>query len=414
VLTVDGLERQAHHDDVEARVADLMGSINATTAELVGVIADVIENETWNIAAGIRSPEHWVTWQCGVSQARAESLVRVARRRTELPESSALFDDGRITEDTMAAIARRAPAARDAEIADQVHRMLYSQVDRMLRTMPRDDPPKPPEEPRPDTVTFGAREGDRWVLHANLSIDQGLIVEKALTVGRSQVFREKHPDATNELFIARDVDWADGLIRAAELALRQSSVVNGREHRPSDRVQVMYHYDVAQVRLNPHLGDVLPDSLRRYLLCDADIRAVIESNGVLSEIASKLRTVDDKMRAFIEERDGGCIVCGQKRWLHIHHLQHWEEGGPTASWNLCALCPVHHRIHHLGLLEIRGSPSSPEGLRVFNHMGRELTAIERGITGSASIRGEPYAHPSGEKIDWRDFHWNTLDDADLN
>src|SRR4051812_11212975 len=112
------------HERVEARVAELMGMVNVATAELVAVIADVLDDETWGIAGGIKSPEHWVTWQCGVSHAHAESLVRMARRRSELPQLVELFDSGQITEDVMAAIARRAPAERDAEIAERVPQLL--------------------------------------------------------------------------------------------------------------------------------------------------------------------------------------------------------------------------------------------------------------------------------------------------
>jgi hypothetical protein len=417
VLVMDPLERVARHDAAEARVAELMGTINAAMAALVDVIGEVLDEGVWETAGGIRSPEHWVGWQCGVSGKHAGRLVRMARRRGELPESMALFREGRVTEDVFAAIAARAPAARDAEIAVQAHRMLFGQVDRMLRTMPRDEPPPGPErEERPATVSFGAREGDRWVLHADLPLEDGLVLEKALTVGRSQVFRERYPDAPSETFI-RDVTWADGLQRAAELALRQAAVVNGRQHRPSDRLQVWMHLDVADVRANPHLGPVVPDVLRRYLLCDADVRAVVESDGVLAKVSDRVRTVDDKLRAFVEHRDGGCAVpgCEQTRWLHIHHLHHWEDGGPTASWNLCALCPMHHRLHHRGLLEIRGSPHSPEGLRFFTAKGREIAAVQRPATvlPDQSDAGA-YVHPSGEQVAWDDFHWQTLDGADLN
>ena len=129
------------HDEVEARVAELMGTINLATAELVGVIAEVVEHETLAAAAGIKSPEHWVTWQCGVSPGRAAALVRTARRLNELPLTAAVFDSGQLSEDSMAAIARRAPAERDQEVAEQAALMLHSQIERLLRTMP--EPEKP-------------------------------------------------------------------------------------------------------------------------------------------------------------------------------------------------------------------------------------------------------------------------------
>ena len=394
--SVDPLEQVARHDRVEARLAELMGSINASTAELVRVIADVVENETWRTAGGIKSPEHWVTWQCGVSHARAVALVQMAARRAELPASCGLFDEGRISEDVMAAIARRVPAARDVEVAAQVPQLLYSQVDRLLRSMPKPEPATPVEPPE-DRVTFGS-DGVRWKLHADLPADEGALVEKALTAARSQVFFERHPDA--EVENRSEVSWADG-----------------REHRPAERHQLLFHYDVTERRANPHLGAALPDAVRRYVTCDADVRVVVEAGGVPVEFSSKLRVPDDKLRAVIEQRDGGCRVpgCEQRRWLQIHHLWHWEDGGPTAPSNLCALCPAHHRAHHHGQLDIRGSPTRPDGLRFFDQNGRELKAIPRSPrAGPVLSHAPPYVHPSGERVNWHWLDWNQLDDAALN
>jgi len=411
VLVVDASEVQARHDRAEARVAELMGVINAATSELVDVIGDVVESGVWETAAGIKSAEHWVTWQCGVSHARAESWVRMGRRRRELPESTALFRSAQLSEDSMAAIARRAPAARDHEVAGLVPKMLFSQVDKLLRTMPRRDEPE--LEPEQDRVTFGS-DGVRWKLHANIPADLGAVVEKAMTAARSQVFHERHPDA--EVENRSEVSWVDGLVRAAELALQHVDG-GGSERRPADRYQVWMHLDASDGSARWHLGSLLPDTMRRYLLCDCDLRAVIESDGMLSALSSRIRTVDDKMRAFVEDRDGGCRVpgCEQRRWLQIHHLWHWEDGGPTVSWNLCALCPMHHRLHHAGRLRIEGTPNTRDGLRFYDHKGREIAArAGPPRTGPLPPAAAPYVHPPGEAVDWHWVEWKALDDPEPN
>src|SRR5437868_4321449 len=96
----DPLEIEGEHDAAETRIAELMGTINVATGELVGVIADVLERGIWETAAGLKSIEHWVTWQCGVSHARAEALVKMARRRADLPLTTAVFVSGQLSEDT--------------------------------------------------------------------------------------------------------------------------------------------------------------------------------------------------------------------------------------------------------------------------------------------------------------------------
>ena len=400
------------HDRVEARVAELMGTINLATAELVGVLADVVENETWSLAGGIRSAEHWVAWQCGVSPGRAAALVQTARRLHELPSTTALFEAGQLSEDSMATIARRAPAERDAEIATVAPHLLHSQLARMLKGLPR--PKEPDSEPVASTVDFGV-DGDRWRMSVNLPLDEGALVEKAMTAARSEVFHERHPEAEQETRDA-SVTWVDGLLRAAELALR--AVGGPATRRPADRYQVLLHIDVTDRTANFHLGSIVPDSIRRYIACDADVRALIEGNDVLAAMSSRLRTVDDRMRAFVENRDGGCRVpgCTQARWLHIHHIVHWEDGGRTESCNLCALCPLHHRLHHLGLLDIRGNPDTIDGLRFFDERGsRDRRPINHPARPTpAPPPPQPYEHPSGEHIDWRWFAWREPQERDLN
>ena len=367
------------HNEVERQLSALMGVLNSTTGQLVGVIADVVENETWAVG-GIRSVEHCVTWQLGVSPGRARDLVQMARRHDELPATAKLFEAGLITE--------------DGELAPM---MLHTQLTRALSALPRLEEPDGEPEPAKDVVTFGVA-GDRWKMRVDLSVDDGKVVEKALVESRPQVFHERHPDKPVEAVGVSSVDWSDGLVRAAELALQAAEGGANSKRRPADRYQVLIHMDLTDDTARWHMGDVLPDTVRRYLLCDADLRAVIESDGVLAAMTSRLRTVDHRMRAFVEHRDGGCVVpgCAQRRWLHIHHSHHWEDGGPTESANLCALCPLHHPLLHAGLLSIEASPDHPWGLRP-----PPPTPPDE----PPDPPPEPFRHPVGERVDWRFFGW---------
>jgi Domain of unknown function (DUF222) len=393
------------HAQIESRLGELMGIVNSTTAEIVSVIADVVEHERWAVS-GIRSAEHWVAWQCGVSPRRARDLVTMARRRAELPAMSRLFDAGLLTEDAVAAVARRAPSERDGEVAELAPMMLHTQLTRMLSSLPRPAPDDAAETPR-RIVTFGAT-GDRWRMRVDVPIDEGMVVERALVASRSQVFHERHPDESEETSWRSSIDWGDGLSRMAELALRAVDGGMDSNRRPADRFQVLVHVNLADGTTRWHMGDVVPDAMRRYLSCDADIRAVIESDGVLSAMTSRLRTVDDRMRAFVEHRDGGCVVpgCTQRRWLHIHHIDHWEDGGSTVSSNLCALCPLHHRLLHAGELVIEGNPDSRYGLVIRNGRGHELRPPPpRPPDEPPDPPPEPFRHPVGERVDWRFFGW---------
>src|SRR5690606_815945 len=134
----------------EGEAAAVMGTVNVAVARLVAALRVLVESDGW-VGPGVQSPEHWLTWKAGVARGRAEGLVRIARRAGELPACWALFEQGRLGEDAMVRIARHVPAARDGEVAALAPRLLISQLDRLLRSLPEqadglDRPPAPDPE----------------------------------------------------------------------------------------------------------------------------------------------------------------------------------------------------------------------------------------------------------------------------
>ena len=162
-------------------------------------------------------------------------------------------------------------------------------------------------------------------------------------------------------------------------------------------------------RAHLHHGPALPDTLRRYLSCDTRIRPVWETDGRPVSVGRTQRTVPERTRIVIEDRDRGCRTpgCPRTRWLHIHHIVHWEDGGPTDTTNLIALCPHHHRAHHHGLLGITGNADQPHGIQFTDQHGRPLKpnapptppGDPPGQTAPRlGIQPGHYHHPTGEPL----------------
>jgi len=137
-----------------------MGTVNPAVARLVTALVDLLAADGWQ-GAGIRSPEHWLTWKAGLSHSRAAGLVGIARRVSELPSCFALFAAGRLGEDAMVRIARRVPASRDAEIAALAPTLLIAQLDRLLRALP-EQPDGSTERPDPERTMRVRDSRDGW------------------------------------------------------------------------------------------------------------------------------------------------------------------------------------------------------------------------------------------------------------
>ena len=400
-------EKAAEAEAIELEIAQVCGVLNAATARLVRLIARVLETESWH-GWGIRSASHWVSWKCGVSPARARTLVLMARRLEELPETRAAFDEGELCEDQVAVVCRHAPAPVDDEVADLARAATVVQLRRVLGSYPFDhalkaDPTEPserevPEEPR--RMSFGTTDAGSWRLSAELPADEGALVERALVAARDELFAADKSE----------VEWADALVAMADRSLGSSL----RPHH--ERHTVLLHVDTgADGHL--HLGPGVADGIRRFIGCDARVRTVFEAGGLPVSVGRAFRTVPDRTRIVIEERDRGCRVpgCDRSRWLHIHHMRHWEDGGPTDTWNLIALCRRHHRLHHLGQLGIQGDADRPDGVLFTDARGRPLDPCGRpmlpGETLLVAARqlGVPdgaWTHPSGERFDAREVYFN--------
>ena len=188
-----------------------------------------------------------------------------------------------------------------------------------------------------------------------------------------------------------------------------------------------------------HLGIVLPDGQRRQILCDTRLRGIVHDGVTPVGIGRTTRIINRRLRRTIEHRDQGCAVPGCERTtnLDIHHIWHWEDGGPTETWNLITLCKHHHTTHHNGTLGIEGNADRPRhttpGVVFTNERGHRLDPVGTPITpydprsrefGEAArttpassaaaaaaaaaigIRPHTYTPPDGGRLDRWGFHLN--------
>jgi hypothetical protein len=334
----------------------------------------------------------------------------MARALGDLPATSRQFQAGSLGEDQTALIVRHTDAEHDAQVAELAPSLTVPQLRRVLPSVPREEPG--PADGKGDDNEAGERAGrcrrsvrfahgddGMWWCSVRLPSDQGALVEKAFEVGRDREFRLRHPDheRADHPGDPADVSWADGLLRLAQAGLDALDAAGGHRRPPGERTQVILH-----------LGPVLPTSIGDYLSCDASVRYLLLRHSHPVAMGRRERTVNPRLRTIIERRDGGCRVpgCDQVRWLHIHHLVHWTEGGRTDPDNLFALCPAHHRMVHKGLLSIEGNPTEPGGLTFADERGPIPGSPIPNVARDLNLPAPKWQHPPGEPLDTRWITWN--------
>ena len=95
-------------------------------------------------------------------------------------------------------------------------------------------------------------------------------------------------------------------------------------------------------------GDVVAGILSKF---DTRIARVLldERTGVVIETSIQEYLPNPAMRRFVQKRDGTCRFPGCRRnakRCEPDHVIPYSRGGPTAIWNLAALCKHHHRVKH--------------------------------------------------------------------
>jgi hypothetical protein len=433
--------------DLEALIAELAGTINVATAGLVDTVARVIELRAW-AGYGYRSVQHWVSLHAGVSASHAQALVLMAQRRGDFPCVMEKFRAGRLSEDQVRPIVRHVPPGYDVSTSNIAEHMAVPQLERTMRRYAFDYPPAnrsntasdhddsddEPQHTGGDNTggenaggenTGGddvfRREQDRhqsqfasfahdrdlglWRLRAALSPEQGEIVAAALKVFRGELFN------TGE-----KATWHAALVRMAEVAMAAHG--DAKDRKGHDRYQVVLHLRGDQLDAltdttpEPrssylHLGPAVSQPLARYMCCDASVRLIINRDSRPVSVGRKHRTVPDHTRWAVEYRDGGaCVIpgCSATRGIEVHHLRHWEDGGPTDTWNLACVCGPHHRAIHRGEIIVAGNADIPGGLTVTNRWGRPLTAQPPKPPPDPPTG--TWHHPTGEHLRYDDLYIN--------
>jgi hypothetical protein len=104
---------------------------------------------------------------------------------------------------------------------------------------------------------------------------------------------------------------------------------------------------------------IATESLRR-LACDCGVvRHLLRGRSEPLDIGRRTSVWTTAQRRSISLRDGGIcrFVACHRRTCDVHHVHHYDKGGPTAVSNGILLCPRHHTAVHEGGFGITGEPN---------------------------------------------------------
>ncbi|MEV3905084.1 HNH endonuclease signature motif containing protein [Mycobacterium sp. NPDC050551] len=381
-------------------IAELCGQRNAIDGRLVEIVAEIDRGGLWGMA-GARSVAAMVAWKTGSSPRNAEIVTAVAQRWEELPRCTQLLREGGVSLDQVGVIAEKAGPGSDAHYAQLVTAATVNQLRTAIKLEP---PPEPKPDPKPEPApSFSKTTDDKgtcyriWLSHLEAAkLDAA--VQSHLD-GMVADWKRDHGDgegAGASEQVPPMPTTVDAFLSVVEAGW--DTEVARRPH--GQRTTVIAHVDVKEQVASLHLGPVLTDADRRFLLCDATFEVWLERHGQPIGSGRDTRQISRRLRRALEHRDRCCVVpgCGATRGLHAHHIRHWEDGGLTELDNLVLVCPYHHRMHHKGGITITGPA---QHLVVTDRDGGQLSSASLARPPTKPPPGvPPCPGPTGERADW--------------
>ena len=375
-------------------LAELAGQRSAIDGRIVEIVAEIDHDGIWG-NTGARSVAAIVAWKLGTTSTNAKTISAVAQRLPEFPQCAQGMLEGRLSLDQVGVIATRAADSSDEHYAELASVASVSQLRTAVKLEPRPKP-GPWHEPQRKITKTSNDDSTSWRI--TLPQDEAATFDAALQSHRDALvadYKNDHDsdDSVNAPPFPNTVDALMSLVEAG-----WDNEVARRPH--GQRTTVVVHVDIEQRIAALHLGPLLTDGDRQYLTCDATCEVWFERNGQPIGAGRSTRTISRRLRRALEHRDATCAIpgCTATRGLHAHHIQHWENGGPTELRNLVLLCPYHHREHHRGEITITGAA---DRLIVIDRDGDQLTACSLARPPNNSPPDvPPCSGPIGERADW--------------
>jgi hypothetical protein len=307
----------------------------SAVARMLPLLREFNERRVWE-AWGSPSPQHWLSWKCGLGYTAATERLRVARRLAELPHTEQAFLDGHLSWSKVREITRVATPRTDERWAETARWATAAQLSRLVgtaRRVTRDDA----LQQRLDRQLTWRTEADGAVtLHVRLPAEEAQRVIDTVRQHTQPVDGQPMAASMADTLLELVTRPADDAPPPVELHLHV-------EHHPVTGAPAALTDDghpIAAVTLDA-------------LACDATITTHGTADDGTPVELDRRRAATAAQRRAIAARHRTCQFdeCHHTGRFHVHHLVHHAQGGRTVLSNMARLCPFHHRLVHLwGLL----------------------------------------------------------------
>jgi hypothetical protein len=342
--------------------------IDLLTARVLEAVGAFDAGEGWR-AEGATSATGWLGRETRQSRRDASRCARTARRLRDLPVTAAAYRDGDLSGGQVQAIVANlndetAPLFAEAE-DEMVPLLVPLSVPDVATAMQtwaqcakdslQDDEPDLTEPPPPRALFLSRTLDGRGELSGGLDPEARVLTETALRLAET-------PDVEGEPPRSPAQRRADAFVDIMRFFLDHHTAKPGGRHRHHMNVIVRYE-DLINGRSGEFADGTRVDGATiQRLACDAGYhRVVTQGRSSILDYGTTRRNIPVNLFNALVVRDRGCRFPGCDRppnWCEAHHIQHWENRGPTKIDNLVLACSRHHHLLHMPGWHIQLQPDA--------------------------------------------------------
>jgi len=358
---VKGNAIPSDESSIRKRLKALAQEITSQHADLLELLVRFDDLQSWK-SSGAQHCAAWMNVEIGIGIQLSWEYLRVGRKLLMLPTVRALFRAGKLSWSKVREITRVADENNEKLLCHAALDASVSDVKRLCDGFRWVDDEN------------GAAENDRalkqWESHAltwSEASNRCTRIQLILPPEIAQAFLNSVEHSLNQVEASDNTmsqRRADAAVLMAETSLQNA----GRDIATADRYQVIVSVDAGELsetdlKNTPERSSETPTKCAtvrgagaiaretaKRLSCDCSITTIKTAMGEPIDIGRKSRIWPNAMVRAIKERDQHCVWpgCTQSRHLHIHHIEHWADGGTTSVQNGACLCSHHHTLVHEG------------------------------------------------------------------